>query len=353
MTPVAALWRLAISGLTAIAFFILLANVIQQPVAADQRSYSAEFTDASGLHKDADVRVRGVRVGKVQSIRLERRGGQSLACVGFTLDKRYGVVSATRLAIKYQTLTGLRYVDVMNPVEVYSVTDLVTRATTAMTQPSFDITALFNGLQPVIATLSPDEINTFSTNAVAYLSGAGDGLGPMLESIRKLTAFVSNRQQVVATLMQNLSEVAEVIGGHSKELIQILEWANRPLDSALKYLDEFRKSQLFGPEFTAVALRLIANAGFPPISNSSFRFQIYPAPVPGDDIPTDIDAALDRAFTNVDDYVDAFKLVPVMWDGIPEPPVAGTTLPCTKGHFELPAPMDILVNGQKVVLCNR
>ena len=34
-----------------------------------------------------------------------------------------------------------------------------------MTQPSFDITALFNGLQPVIATLSPDDINTFAENA--------------------------------------------------------------------------------------------------------------------------------------------------------------------------------------------
>ena len=74
-----------------------------------------------------------------------------------------------------------------------------------MTQPSFDITTLFNGLQPVLATLSPDEINTFTENAIAFLQGDGNGLGPMLDSIHKLTAFVSDRQQVVATLVRNLA----------------------------------------------------------------------------------------------------------------------------------------------------
>jgi phospholipid/cholesterol/gamma-HCH transport system substrate-binding protein len=351
--PTAALWRLAISGGVAIILFILVANAIQQPVAADKRSYTAEFTDASGLHLDADVRVRGVRVGKVQSVQLERRHGQSIAAVGFMLDKRYGVVSTTRLAIKYQALTGSRYVDVANPAEGYSTADLVSHVPTAMTQPSFDITALFNGLQPVIATLSPEEINTFTTNAVTYLSGNGGGLAPMLDSIRKLTEFVSDRQQVVATLMRNLSEVADSIGGHSKDMVQILDWVNRPLDGALQAIDEFRKSQLFGPDFTDTVVRLLANAGFPAVFNSARPFRLQPPPVAAPDLPSDIDAALDRAFTNVDDYIDAFKLVPVMSDDIPAPPVAGTPLPCSRGRFELPAPMDILVNGQKVVLCNR
>ncbi|ASL07135.1 Mce family protein [Mycobacterium intracellulare subsp. chimaera] len=351
MRPIAALWRLAISAGVAVILFILVANAIQQPVAAPQRSYIAEFTDASGLHSGADVRVRGVRVGKVQTVQLERRGGQSTAAVTFMLDNRYGVVHATRLAIKYQALTGLRYVDVVSPAEGYSTADLVTSIPTAMTQPSFDITALFNGLQPVIATLDPAEINTFAANAVSYLSGDGGGLAPMLDSIRKLTQFVSDRQQVVATLMRNLSEVAESIGGHSKDLVQILDWTNRPLDGVLKAIDEFRKSELFGPDFVHPVNRLVANAGFPAVFNSSIRFRLGPAAAPG--LSSDVEAALDRAFTNVDDNMDAFKFIPVVWENIPAPPAAGAPLPCSRGRFELPAPMDIFVKGQKVVLCNR
>ncbi|ASQ84628.1 mammalian cell entry protein [Mycobacterium intracellulare subsp. chimaera] len=353
MKPIAALWRLAISCIVATILVTLIVNIIQQPVAGDMRAYTAEFTDVAGLHLDADVRVRGVRVGKVNTIRLVRRAGQTIAAVGFTLDKQYGVVASTRLAIKYQALTGLRYIAVIGPAEKQSTANLVTHVPTSMTQPSFDITALFNGLQPVIATLSPEEINTFTTNAISYLSGDGGGLAPMLDSIHKLTKFVANRQQIVATLMRNLSEVANIMGGNSEKFVQILEWINRPLDGALKAIDEFRKAQIYGPDFAAAVPKLLDKVGFPPILNSARPFRLQAPPVAAPELPTDVDYALDRAFRNIDDYTDAFKLIPVAWDSIPEPPADGTPLQCSRGRFELPAPMDIFVNGQRVVLCNR
>ncbi|WP_322860563.1 MlaD family protein (plasmid) [Mycobacterium europaeum] len=350
MKPRAALWRLAISGVVAIVLFILVANVIRQPMAAETRSYDAEFTDASGLHQDADVRVRGVRVGKVHSVGLERRHGQSIAVVGFTLDKRYGVVSGTRLAIKFEALTGLRYLDVVDATEGYSKAALVTHVTTAMTQPSFDVTTLFNGLQPVIATLNPDEVNTFTANAAAYLSGDGGGLAPMLESIRKLTRFASDRQQVIATLMRNLKEISDTMGGHGKDLIQIADWLNKgPVAGIFGILDEFRKAYLYG-EFTGDVAQLVANLGFPPGVNNGDYFTYGPA---ANKNASDMDQGLDRAFTVLDDFTDAFKLVPVMWENIPPPPEAGAPLACSRGKAQLPEQMDVLLNGRKVVLCNR
>lgn len=351
MKPAAALWRLGIIGIVAVVLFILLANVITQPVAPAVRSYTAEFTDASGLYSGADVRVRGVRVGKVQSVELQRRRGQSVAAVGLTLDRRYGVVPATRLAIKYQSLTGSRYIDVVNPSEGYTDAELVPHVTTAMTQPSFDITALFNGLQPVLATLSPEEINTFMAHAVDFLSGEGGGLAPMLKSIRTLTRFVSDRQQVVATLMRNLSTVADAMGGHSKDMIQILEWVNRPLDAALKVIGEYRQTALYGTDFMNAVERLLANVGFPAAGNSGRRFITEPPGSPDRNV-TNIDEALDRAMRNFDDFVQAVKLVPVMWDNIGPPSQVGAPLPCAHGRFQLPEQMDVLLNGQRVVLCN-
>lgn len=349
MKPIAALWRLSVSAAVAVVLFILIANAITQPTGAEVRSYTADFTDASGLHLDADVRVRGVRVGKVESVELQRNRGQSTAAVRFSLDKRYGVVAGTKLAIKYQALTGLRYVDVENATEKYSAADLVTHVTIAMTQPSFDITGLFNGLQPVIATLNPDELNTFAANAASYLSGDGGGLAPMLTSIRKLTRFVADRERTISALMHNLSDVADAMGTHSKDLIQLVDLVNRPVDGALTVLDEFRKSQLYGSEFTDAVLRMLTNMGFPRGANSGAQF-VYGTP---DHDATDIDSGLDRAFTVIDDLTDAFKLVPVMWENIPAPPQGGEALPCSRGHAQLPEQMDILLNGRKVVLCNR
>lgn len=332
--PRAALWRFVLSSALAAVVFILIVNVLRQPVADETRSYTAEFSDAAGLHVDSDVRIRGVRVGKVKAMRLERKSGQSIAEVDLSLDTRYTVVPATRLAIKYQALTGLRYVDVAGAAEQASATEQITRIPLSMTVPSFDITTLFNGLQPVLATLSPDDIDTFTANAASFLQGDGGGLGPMLDSIRKLTEFASDRQQVVATLMRNLSAIAETFGGHSNDFVQILDWLNRPVDAALSVLDEFRKSELYGPGFTSAAVRLLENAGFKPGT-------------------ADIDNGFDRAITVFDDYSDAFKRVPVIWDNVEPAPDAGGPVPCSRGRAQLPESMDVLLNGQRVILCNQ
>src|SRR5258708_26521460 len=110
--PRAALWRFVVASVLGAVVFVLIVNVLRQPVATETRSYTADFTDVSGLHIDADVRVRGVRVGKIKDVRLVRKAGQSIAQVDLSLDTRYAVVPETRLAIKYQALTGLRYLDV-------------------------------------------------------------------------------------------------------------------------------------------------------------------------------------------------------------------------------------------------
>jgi len=84
-------------------------------VAVNTRTYTALFTDASGLHLDGDVRVSRSSRGKIEAVDLARHDGQNLAQVRFTLDRKYGVVAITRLAIKFQALTGVRYMDVVDP----------------------------------------------------------------------------------------------------------------------------------------------------------------------------------------------------------------------------------------------
>ncbi|QZT58552.1 MlaD family protein [Mycolicibacterium austroafricanum] len=327
------LWKLVVAAVISTVLLVVVANVITQPVSAPTRTYHAEFTDVSGLHEGADVRVRGVRVGKVATLELKRSDGRSFAVVGFTMDRRFGVVSTSRLAIKFQALTGLRYVDVNGAAEGDMAREVMTKVPTAMTQPSFDVTVLFNGLQPVLTTLQPEQINTFTDNVAAFLAGDGEGLGPMLDSIRNLTALVSNREQVISELLRNLTVLAQGVGGRSVELIRILELIKVPIDSGMTVLDEFRKSQIYGPGFVDEVNRLLDAAGIKE--------------------GIDIEAAFDKAITNVYDNIDAVKRIPVIWENIGPPPVEGMPAPCAKGRAELPLPMDVLLNGRKVVLCNQ
>jgi phospholipid/cholesterol/gamma-HCH transport system substrate-binding protein len=243
--------------------------------------------------------------------------------------------------------------DVADPAERYDDGDLVKNVPVAMTTPSFDVTTLFNGLQPVISTLSPEEINTFTTNVASFLAGDGSGLGPILEGIQTLTRFVSDRQQVVSVLMKNLSTVAASMGGKSSNMIQILDWINRPLDGALGVLDEFRKTELYSVDFLGPLQEILANAGFPLDGNSSTSFVDQNPEEAQDTNVTNINQGLDRAFANLDSFIDSFKLVPVMWENIGPPAEGNTPLPCSRGRLQLPEQMDVLLNGQRVVLCNR
>ncbi|BBY99943.1 MlaD family protein [Mycolicibacterium fallax] len=335
LTPGKALLRLLLAAVLAGTAGVTVVNVLGQPVAGPTRAYTAEFTDASGVQGDTQVRVRGLPVGKVDAVRVVRRGGQSLAEVDFRVQHRFAVTEHSRVAVRFAALTGLRYLELIDPVDAESdgpPARIVTHLPTAMTLPSLDVTTLFNGMQPVLATLSPEQINTFTDNVATLLSGDGDGVGPMLASIRTLTEFVTDRQSVIATLMNNLSALSEATGGRSRELIQLIDWANRPIDAAMQVLDEFRKSALYGPEFTGALARLLGNLGLRR--------------------GADLDDGLDRALTNFNDSIDGFKMVPVVWENIGPPSQAGDIVPCSRGPAQLPATMDVLLGGQRVVLCN-
>lgn len=334
MKPRGALLRFSVAAVVSVILLIVISNEVRQPVEIATRTCNAEFTDVSGLNDGSDVRVRGVRVGKVQAIKLKQSSdGRSVAAVQFSMDRRYTIVPASRLAVKYQALTGLRYVDVQNPAEGQSSVSGITDVPTTMTQPAFDITVLFNGLQPVLAALSPDDINAFTENATNFLQGDGSGLGPMLDSIRKLTDFISDRHQVVATLVRNLATLADGAMGRSQYLTQILDEFDLPVSQALSVLDEFRKSQLSGADFTRAALRLLEAAGIRP--------------------GIDTNRALDRALDNVYRSLETLKRTPVIADNIPPPPADGAPVTCSQGRVQLPEVMDVLLNGQRVVLCRK
>ncbi len=330
-------WRsyfgFATAAVVSVVLFIVISNAIAQPVDTTTRTYHADFTDVSGLHMGADVRVRGVRVGKVTSVELKRADGRSYADVGFTMDQRFHVSDATRLGVKFQALTGLRYVDVDRPTETGSGDAGITHLSTKMTQPSFDITVLFNGLQPVLATMNPDQINQFATNMSTFLAGDGAGLRPMLDSVRNLAALASERQQLITSVVGNLAGFSEGVRDRSGHLIEMTEQARHVVDALLSVLDEFRKSAIYGPTFNEGALRLLDHAGLKRGIN--------------------VERAMDTAFTNVYDFLEAYKRTPVFWENLAAPPAPNDAAPCLRGSAELPLPMDVLLNGRKVMLCNQ
>jgi phospholipid/cholesterol/gamma-HCH transport system substrate-binding protein len=331
----ATLAKLGVAVLVAALLFVIIVNGIKNPVKGPQTTYTADFTDVSGLHVNGDVRTRGVQIGKVLSIRLIQRDGDTLGEVGFSLKRPYRLVDNSVLAIKYQDLTGIRYVDLTEPAAPGRPVD---HLSTASTHPSFDITELFNGMQPVLTTMSPAELNTFTRNAIALLQGDGAGLGPMLDSVQRLAEFAHDRQQVIATLVGNLTRISDAMGGRSPDLMEFFHDIGVPVAAAISVLEDFGPTSVFGPEFMAPIDRLVREIGLTS--------------------DLDIDTMLAKAFSSMPAAADALRLLPAAFGGLQTPRPAATNRGpgaplCSHGVAGLPADVKVLLNGSEVVICNK
>jgi phospholipid/cholesterol/gamma-HCH transport system substrate-binding protein len=319
--------KLAVAVVVSILLFVLVLAAMRSPVSGETHSYTAEFSDVSGLGSNGDIRTRGVRIGKVESIDLVNRDGATVAEVRFTMERAYELSATTVLSVKYQNLTGVRYVDADfgtggGPVERLGLEN---------TRPSFDITDLFNGLQPVLATMSTDEINRFSENALAVLQGDGSGLEPILDDTQKLAELASDREQVISTLTDNLARIADSMGGRSQGVVEFMRSVSYPIASAMTVLDEFAKTASYGPYFLTPIKRLLDAYGIGP--------------------GFDVEGAVTNAFSSIDEAARAFRLLPASVAGIQIPTSAGAG-GCAHGVAQLPTAVDVLLNGSEVVVCN-
>src|SRR5512139_945639 len=75
------------------------------PLIGGGDTYHAAFSEAGGLKANDEVRIAGVRVGKVQKVDLE---GDHVR-VEFQVDKGVEFGSTTSAAIKVKTLLGAMY----------------------------------------------------------------------------------------------------------------------------------------------------------------------------------------------------------------------------------------------------
>jgi phospholipid/cholesterol/gamma-HCH transport system substrate-binding protein len=178
-------------------------STLERSVPGDTNKYTTYFSDASGLHKGDDVRMAGVRVGRVAEIALDRNRAE----VTFELQTDQTIFSNTQASIRYQNLIGQRYLG-LDLVEGKDQQKLKPGSTLQEpSQDSFDVSALLAGFQPVFDTLEPDQVNELSESLVQTFQGNQVSLSYTIEQIGKVAADFGNRDQVIGAVITNLTAV--------------------------------------------------------------------------------------------------------------------------------------------------
>jgi phospholipid/cholesterol/gamma-HCH transport system substrate-binding protein len=177
-------------------------------------SYHAIFSDATRLKSGTKVRIAGVNVGTVRNVSLRP---DTSVDVAFAVDKKYQMYTSTRALIRYENLTGDRYLEITSgPGDLRKLPPGGT-IDINHTEPALDLDALLGGLRPVLKGLDGDKINQISNAIIELLQGQGGALSDLLSSTGSFTQSLADRYQVVSEVIHNLNTVLGTVDEKSAQ----------------------------------------------------------------------------------------------------------------------------------------
>ncbi|TIC89325.1 MCE family protein [Nocardioides sp. GY 10113] len=183
------------------------------------KEYHAVFADATGVAKGDDVRVAGVRVGTVDDVALQP---DARVEVTFSVAEDVRLDGATNATIRYRNLLGQRYIALTQDGRSSDTMAEGQTIPIARTQPSVDLTVLFNGFKPLFQALSPDDINQLSAEIVKVFQGEGGTVESLLASTASLTQTLADRDQVIGDLLDNLDYVLGHVADRDRQLTRLI-----------------------------------------------------------------------------------------------------------------------------------
>ncbi|WP_191256104.1 MCE family protein [Amycolatopsis oliviviridis] len=239
--------KLALAGLTTMALGMAAAlNADALPVIGGGTTYSAEFSDAGGLRADNDVRIAGVKVGKVSEIDLE--GDRVL--VSFRVKDAW-VGDATSASIQIKNVLGQKYLAldprgeaILDPGDAIPL-----RRTTA----PYDVLEAFRDLSKTVDAVDVDQLaKSFDAISATFADTPAD-VRAALDGISKLSGTIASRDRQLRTLVANTRQVSQTLVDRDTEAQRLVQDGNALL-RAISTRQQAIKDLLDGSKRLATAL---------------------------------------------------------------------------------------------------
>jgi len=219
----------AFAGLSALLTTVVVTSVLDLQV-QPSRSYQAVFTNATGLQAGDTVRIAGVEVGKVSAVRLLQGAGaarcgshaDNCALVSFDVAADQRLTTTTRAAVFFENLLGQRFLGLVPGAGGGAALRPGATIPLARTQPGLDLTAVFNGFQPLFNALSPGEVNQLAASIIAVFQGQSGTVSSLVAETAAITNNLADRQQVLDQLLDNLASLLDTVNRQGGQLGQLI-----------------------------------------------------------------------------------------------------------------------------------
>ena len=205
---------------------------------------SAELSDATGLLRGDVVKAAGVTVGRVEDIGIR----DGIAIVTMSIDEDAELPAGLEAQVRFRNLVGQRMITLSAPEATSELTEPGEVIPLDRTEPAFDLSALFNGLRPLIRSTNPHDINIVTRAMTKALSGRADEVEGFLANVADISTSLASKDDELAVMLDALNDVTADLNarggglqatlGDVNDFLGDLDASKDDLASALVTLDD-------------------------------------------------------------------------------------------------------------------
>jgi phospholipid/cholesterol/gamma-HCH transport system substrate-binding protein len=204
-------------SLAVIAALILAAFRAQDlPLIGGGDIYYASFSEAGGLKTGDEVRIAGVRVGKVEAVEL---AGDHVR-VTFRVDSGEEFGTDTAAQIKIKTLLGAMFL-ALQPAGSGQMEE-ESEIPLERTQSPYDVVEAFSGLAETSERIDTDQLAKGLTTLADLMRNTPEEFRRALDGVSALSANVAARDEQINQLLQNLHRVSGVLDERDEDILALM-----------------------------------------------------------------------------------------------------------------------------------
>lgn len=219
-------------GVVSIAVLLLMLTAAFRaqdlPLIGGGDTYYAEFSEAGGLKVNDEVRLAGVRIGKVDSLELE----DGKVKVGFKIRTDAKMGEDTHAAIKVKTILGSMFLAI-EPAGGGELEEGDTIPVERTSSP-YDVVEAFEGLAETSADIDTDQLAASLTTLADLTRNTPEEFRAALAGVSALSKVVAARDDEINSLLTNLERVSNVLDARDEDIIRLMSDADVLFEALLQ-----------------------------------------------------------------------------------------------------------------------
>jgi virulence factor Mce-like protein len=200
-------------------------NLSSIPLIGGGKTYNAAFAEAAGLKKSEEVRIAGVKVGKVTGLDLE----DDHVKVTFQVDNGVHLGELTRAEIKIKTLLGSHYLalDPRGPGRQ----DPDKQIPVSRTATPFEVVPAVSQLSQRVGDIDVRQLAKSFDTLSATFKDSPEEVRASLRGLRRLSTTIASRDDQLHQLIGRAKNVTEVLADRNQQFTQLIKDADKILQA--------------------------------------------------------------------------------------------------------------------------